>query len=752
MDESLTNAAEPRIYQQVIFSECVTNPGNTLVVLPTGLGKTVIMAYLAAYYLKKDVTKQILILTPTRPLVHQIKEMFLEFIGNLSPDVVLEVSGEVSPPKRKESYPTARIIVGTPQTIENDLTYDRLDFQKIGLLCIDEVHRATGDYAYVGIAKQAGCQIIGFTATPGNNPEKIHEVCENLRISKVSVTDTTDLDVSKYISIHTPKVIWIKLPVEYELILKELQSYQDELVRTLKEHIPGSLDSKYLGKKEALGIHQQVVMLTKQDPTFGEFLILSSNLIRVQHLKELVESQGFPQALRSLQKWHRKSSSKALRIFLEDNRISILERKLSEKSIIHPKLQHLIDEINDVFKTTASKDSKIIIFSNYRDTIRFLHTELSKHGIKTGIFIGHTSTKDDKGLTQKQQLKIIEEFKQGDLKILLSTSVGEEGLDVGNCDLVVFYDSVPSIVRAIQRQGRGRKKRSRVIHLVTKGTRDEAMYWAIKRKSKKMSNFLKKDLPHLLEDKKIQDNRETLEQFFSKQEKKDQIRAMSSEPLIIIDTRETTSRIPKLLKKEGARLRPQELEVGDYVLSNRLIVERKSYSDFISSIVDGRLFQPSSPGQHSQLARLAQQKLPLLLIQLESEVLGRQIHINSVMGAISSIILDFRIPIIFTRSDSETATLLFQLAKREQIDSTVEISLPSVTKKEQNIREVQLFMLAAIPGINIAKATELLTKFKTIQAIASADLEELTTVPQIGRKLATRIQTVLTSSGNSILP
>ena len=245
---------------------------------------------------------------------------------------------------------------------------------------------------------------------------------------------------------------------------------------------------------------------------------------------------------------------------------------------------------------------------------------------------------------------------------------------------------------------------------------------------------------------------EIAEQFFSKQEKKDQIRALSSEPLIIIDTRETTSSIPKLLKKEGARLRPQELEVGDYVLSNRLIVERKSYSDFVSSIVDGRLFQPSLPGKHSQLTRLAQQKLPLLLIQLESEVLGRQIHINSVMGAISSIILDFRIPIIFTRSDSETATLLFQLAKREQIDSTVEISLPSVTKKEQNIREVQLFMLAAIPGINIAKATELLTKFKTIQAIASADLEELTTVPQIGRKLATRIQTVLTSSGNSILP
>ncbi|UCG03062.1 MAG: DEAD/DEAH box helicase family protein [Candidatus Heimdallarchaeota archaeon] len=752
MDEPLTTAAEPRIYQQVIFSECVTHPGNTLVVLPTGLGKTVIMAYLAAYYLKKDPIKQILILTPTRPLVHQIKEMFLEFIGNLSPDMVLEVSGEVPPSKREERYPNAKIVIGTPQTVENDLTYNRLDFQKINLLCIDEVHRATGDYAYVGIAKQAKCQIIGFTATPGNNPEKILEVCENLRISKVSVTDTSDLDVSEYISIHTPKVIWIELPAEYELILKELKSYQDELVKTLKEQIPGTLDYKYIGKREALGIHQQVVRLTKEDSAFGELLIHSSNLIRVQHLKELVESQGFPQTLYSIQKWRRKVSSKALRLFLEDQRILLLEKELTDKPIIHPKLEHLIDEIRDIFGKEAALDSRIIIFSNYRDTIRFLNTELSQQDIETGIFIGHSSSVDDKGLTQKQQLDVIEKFKRGDLKILLSTSVGEEGLDVGNCDLVVFYDSVPSVVRAIQRRGRGRKKQSRVIHLVTKGTRDEAMYWAINRKNKKMNKFLKKELQSLLDQKKIQKSHRTLDKFLENEEKREQVTTEIPKPQIIIDSRETSSRIPKLLKQHGAQLQSQELEVGDYILSNRLIVERKTYSDFVGSIIDGRLFQPSSPGKHSQLARLAQQKFPLILIQLESDVIERQIHINSLMGAISSVILDFQIPIVFTRNDSETAALMYQLAKREQGDTTVEISLPTVSKKEQNVREIQMFMLATIPGINAAKAKNLLEKFQTIQGIASANVEELLAVPQIGRKLATRIQTVLNSPGDRNLP
>ena len=214
---------ESRIYQQVIFSECVTNPKNTLVVLPTGLGKTIIMAYLSAYSLNKVPERQILVVTPTRPLVHQIKHMFSESIGNLDTDSILEVSGEISPSKREQNYPNAKIIIGTPQTIENDMLYGRINIKNLQLLCIDEAHRSTGDYAYVRIANEAKCQIIGFTATPGNNPEKILEVCTNLKIGKISVTNPTDFDVQDFISIHTPSVIWIDLPDQYESILKKLQ-------------------------------------------------------------------------------------------------------------------------------------------------------------------------------------------------------------------------------------------------------------------------------------------------------------------------------------------------------------------------------------------------------------------------------------------------------------------------------------------------------------------------------------------------
>jgi Fanconi anemia group M protein len=219
-------------------------------------------------------------------------------------------------------------------------------------------------------------------------------------------------------------------------------------------------------------------------------------------------------------------------------------------------------------------------------------------------------------------------------------------------------------------------------------------------------------------------------------------------PQIIIDSREATGRIPKLLKQQGIQLISQKLEVGDYVLSNRLVVELKTYSDFVNSIMDGRLFRSTSPGYTSQLIRLSEQKFPLIIIQNESEPHSHQIHVNSIMGALSSIILDFKIPIVFTRDDLETATLLTQLAKREQTESSGKIQLPSVSKKEQTIKEIQLFMLSTIPSINIEKAKALLAKFKTIQAIGMADLDEIIEVPQIGKKLAKRVKTILTFSGN----
>ena len=98
-------------------------------------------------------------------------------------------------------------------------------------------------------------------------------------------------------------------------------------------------------------------------------------------------------------------------------------------------------------------------------------------------FVGQAAKEGDKGLTQKQQLSIINDFKAGKFNVLIATSVAEEGLDIPSTDLVVFYEPIPSEIRAIQRRGRtGRKMAGKVIILITKGTPDEGYYWASKRK------------------------------------------------------------------------------------------------------------------------------------------------------------------------------------------------------------------------------------------------------------------------------
>jgi Fanconi anemia group M protein len=624
----------------------------------------------------------------------------------------------------------------------------------VNLVCIDEAHRATGDYAYVGIAKQTKSQIIGFTATPGNNPDKILEVCENLLIERISLTSPTDYDVQDFISIHTPKVIWIELPEIYRDILSVLQEMQDNLLVLLKERIPDVKKSKYLGKRDALSIHQKVVSLTKHDSSFGELLISSSNLIRVQHLKELVESQGFPQVVSTLQKWKQKKSSKALRLFLDDPTIRNLTKTVESQKKVHPKLEYLVKELNKASGMDPIEDSRIIIFSNFRDTVRFLQEELTKFQINTGIFVGHSSSSTDKGLSQKEQLQVVDQFKKGEIKILISTSVGEEGLDVGNCDLVVFYDSVPSIVRSIQRQGRGRKRQSQVLHLVTKSTRDEAMYWAIKRKEKTMKTFLSTNLPELLIEKKKSRQQSTLDVFLSvSDEETEEFEDLkvTDKFSIIIDSREAFGQIPKLLKEMGANISSQKLDIGDYVLSDRLVVEYKRYSDFIRSIIDGRLFQTTSPHQESQLQRLASQEIPLLIIQSDSEEEAPSIHLNSLTGALSSILLDFGISILITHSDQETSSLLIQLAKREQIDSSFQPKIPTYTKKDQTVETIQMFMLASIPGINLKLAQELLSNFKSIAGLVDAEIDELTAIPNIGPKLATRIHQSLHRIGKEKL-
>ncbi|UCD13194.1 MAG: DEAD/DEAH box helicase family protein [Thermoplasmatales archaeon] len=166
------NKIEKRLYQVNIYGE--VKDKNSLVVLPTGLGKTIIAIMVLAY--KLSLGKKVLFLAPTKPLCEQHASS-VKNLTILSDDDVAVVTGETyTPRKRKEIYKKARVIVATPQTIENDVD-NQLSLNDYGLIIFDEVHRTVGDYAYVKIIESyrsiSGSQVLGLTASPGSDFEKL---------------------------------------------------------------------------------------------------------------------------------------------------------------------------------------------------------------------------------------------------------------------------------------------------------------------------------------------------------------------------------------------------------------------------------------------------------------------------------------------------------------------------------------------------------------------------------------------------
>ncbi|MFX1536820.1 MAG: ERCC4 domain-containing protein, partial [Promethearchaeota archaeon] len=702
---------------------------------------------------------------------------------------VLEVSGTMPPAKRKKEYLDARIIVSTPQTIDNDLQFSRIDPKVFSLICIDEAHRATGNYAFVKITESVlfeneNCQILGFTATPGNSKEQVLEVAKNLNIEKVVVRSADDPDVKEYVSIHTPEIIKINLPKSYSRSLSLLKELEDDIIKELKNQ-GMQIDGRYISKKDALELQKEAVKLMHQDPTYGGLLIYTANLIRVLHLRELIETQGLTQAAKTISKWTREKKQKSLEYFLEDTRIREVRQIIEESEIEpHPKLAKLEELLRESLKV---EDSKIIVFSNYRNTIHLLHEELNKTEIMNEIFIGQSSTKGDKGLTQKEQIAVLERFRDGDLNILLSTSVGEEGLDVGNCDLVVFYDSVPSIIRSIQRRGRGRKRQSRVVRLITQNTKDASMYYAIKRREKRMQEFLRLELPSLLSKEKTQKSLESfitppsqeLNSDLTSMEEKSQIKSIKNhiedehkknldltsineedtketdetvEPVkfekkrtihVIVDNREAVSIVPRALKKQGVTLSNANLPVGDYLVSERVVIERKTTSDFVASLVEQRR-AGKKPRLFDQAAKLRYSyPLPVIIIEGQWDSTSR-IHPNAIRGALVSLLLDFRIAILFSENAIETANLVLALAKREQTERKARVVAP--LKSSLPIKDIQAEMMTSVPGINLSHADSLLKGFGTIKDLSLASKEELQKIQGIGKVLADRVHQILNTS------
>ena len=465
-----------REYQERIAESAVRN-GNTLVVLPTGMGKTLIGALVMERFLKEK--KRCLFLAPTRPLVAQhgkrLNEYFYESYS------VIPVTGQTRKDDRKALYGKSDVVISTPQTIKNDIESTATEDNPGGILsnfsCIvvDECHRAVGQYAYTYVANSAKEQekrngkilLLGLTASPGGSSSRIKEITDALFINNVEIRTETDADVSKYVQKINVQWKEVELPQEMSDAVALLNELMDEKSRTL-----GELNIT-ISRKTPRGRLSQIYRSLIDNgymAALGHFAMFYNAF----HGVELIESES-PLAYA---KFVERLKERKKRV---DWRFAQAANKLT--NVEHPKMRLLADLIKE------RKGKRIIVFAQYRDQVNHIVAKLNESGFRAKPFLG----KGKGGAAAvKEQKETIGEFADGGIDILVASSIGEEGIDIPSADTAIFYEPVPSEIRTIQRRGRvGRAKEGEVLILVAKGTRDEVFKHVSLAKEKKMKSIIR---------------------------------------------------------------------------------------------------------------------------------------------------------------------------------------------------------------------------------------------------------------------
>ena len=788
---------ERRVYQEVISTSAIQR--STLVVLPTGIGKTVIALMVIAEKLR---TKKgnILFLAPTKPLVEQHARFLKKHLIAEEPVVL---TGEIPPAKRKKLWEGSQIICATPQVISNDLISGQIGLNDTSLIIFDEAHRATGDYAYVFIAekymKVKDGHVLGMTASPGSNKEKILEVCENLNIQGVEIRHDYDPDVVRYV--HDVKLRWVEVsvPKEMKKVLDFLKGARKEYTDQLQT-LGYLAKSRYTSTKDLLAAQREVQAKLNRGSTSSsdyEAISMIAVTMKLNHAQEMAETQGLAALNTAFEKMSKEAktrgASKASKTIITLPKIQLAmkeARSLNITGMKNPKLDKVKDIISHQLLT--HKHSKIIVFTHFRDTSEMVVEALEKvNGITPARFVGQASKGSDKGLNQKQQIELIDRFKDGDINVLVATSVAEEGLDIPATDMVIFFEPVPSEIRTIQRRGRtGRQSSGKVFILIYKGTRDEAYHWSSRHKESRMHKELEALRRELRGDMQVggprTGNFDNGSQFHADnsqikpegpqrsladfeiaptvkkkkpevkvtppkvkgpaspneaviEDRDDEIRERAAEigeePIkVIVDTREFNSSVVRELSRQDIIVESKQLEIGDYIVSDRVGIERKEIDDLLHSIKDGRLFQQVKALKRAYLN-------PLIIIEGENLYSRSGMGKQAIMGILASITIDFGITIMTVKDEKETADLVAAIARREHKEGRI----PAMRQDKGTmlLQERQQYMIEGLPNVSGVLAQRLLSYFGSAQAIMNADVKELTEVKGIGKGIAQGIRDAL---------
>jgi len=829
-----------RRYQLELAETAMDN--HTLVCLPTGLGKTTVSLLVTAQRLH-EVGGTALLLAPTKPLVSQHAEFYREALTVPDEEIVV-FTGEVRPDDRAELFEDAQVVIATPQVVENDLVGNRISLSEVTHVTFDECHRATGDYAYTYIAERYHEQAeqplaTGMSASPGDDEESILTVCENLGIREVAVMTDEDADVAEYT--HRTDVDWkrVELPETVIEIRDAIQEVIKERLTELKELGVTNKTQPDMSERDIHEIQGKLQELMNNDQSEGyQGMSLLAEVRKLRTAVTYAETQSVESLRRYFERQRNAArasgSSKASQRLVSEPKIRDAMRKAEDFEDLHPKFRQtrmLLAETLGI-----ENGERVIVFTESRDTAETLTDFLAGH-FETEKFVGQSDTDGSDGMTQTEQQETLDRFRAGEFEVLVSTSVAEEGLDVPEVDLVLFYEPVPTAIRSIQRKGRtGRQTEGRVVVLIAEDTRDEAYFWKARQDEKRMYEELEalKSMQGEIEAELSQasvsefetgadDRRESAENASGEaarveddRRESDAERASSdsgdaspdieasngdgqtgddsegegqtgldafADPTesgdgastdtespgpsgsspetdadpedtvaeagadtdgesveVVVDQRELDSTIARdLSKREGIETRLETLEVGDYVCSDRVVVERKTVSDFLDTLTGGdrSLFE-----QVKDAARYYDR--PVVLIEGSGLYGERNVHPNAIRGALASLAVDFGASVVRTDDEDDTAAMLEVLATREQEESDRTVSAHG-EKAAKTLAEQQEYVVASIADVGPVTAQSLLSAFGSVESVLTADKETLQEAEGVGEVTAERIREVVAS-------
>lgn len=485
---------------------------NTLVSLPTGLGKTFIAAVIMYNFYRWYPHGKVVFMAPTRPLVAQ-QTKACHHIMNIPQDDTTEMTGAQSAEQRAVLWKEKRVFYLTPQVMVNDLKVKACPASLIKCVVIDEAHRATKDYAYCQVLKilsetDAVFRILGLSATPGNDVNAVQQVIQNLHISALEMRSEESMDVVPYVHSRDIDTVVVELSDNIQRVKEDLLQVYEKYAKKLKDFKALSFNIAAMSRFQVLKACEKF----RAHPPRGLSPAMIGNLysdfsvcMSLAHALELLQIYGLRAFYTYLSDENgEKNKGAATRLKNDEHLKEMLSRLQSCLYTLpndnkrytwgHPKLQKLVAALSEHFqKAEKNKEpTKAIIFCQYRVVVAEIVDLLVKLKplIKAAEFIGQSGGKE-KGMPQAKQLQIMKDFRNGLINCLVATCVAEEGLDVGEVDLIILMEAHKSPVRFVQRIGRtGRKRKGHCIVLLTKGKEEQKFHNAMATRKSYVQNIV----------------------------------------------------------------------------------------------------------------------------------------------------------------------------------------------------------------------------------------------------------------------